>query len=495
MTDVLVVGAGPTGLTLACMLARQGVSVRIVDRAPAAQPGSRGFSVKPRTLEIFDDLGIADPIVAAGRFAARTRVHLGGSLLADFTIEQDKPSVTRPYPNSLALPQFSTEEILRGRLADFGVSVEFGSGVRDFRTETAGVVAGLDTGESVHASYLVGCDGGRSTVRKNLGLRFLGRTEDDFRVLLADAYIEGLDHEDATQLWLGDDTFVLRPSTPGGRWQVVASVSPDHPEPSAQLLEKLARERAGLELRLVDTNWLSVWRYNLRMVETYRVGPVFLAGDAAHVHSPFGAFGMNTGIQDAYNLGWKLGMVLRGQAGDALLDTYQEERLPVARAILAESDRTFSAAARPPAFLRPLIPLLVKPYLTRLNKRGRYDHPSYPDSSLSVGPRAGTSAPDGRYRTGSLFDLYRGTHVTVLAFGRPLPENLEDAYGSAVRAYPVDSADIRRVYQVRNGSFVVIRPDGYVGAVVREVAELTDYLDQTLSLRKAELVAGNQIHC
>ncbi len=216
------------------------------------------------------------------------------------------------------------------------------------------------------------------------------------------------------------------------------------------------------------------------MVDTYRVGPVFLAGDAAHVHSPFGAFGMNTGVQDADNLGWKLGWVLRGHADDGLLDTYEQERLPVARAVLAESDRTFSTAARPPAFLRPLLPLLVRPYLTRLNKRGRYDHPSYPDSSLSVGPGAGVSAPDGRYGTGRLFDLYRGSHLTVLAFGQPLDQFA--LYGPAVRGYSVDSADIRRAYGVRPGTFVVIRPDGYIGAVVREVADLTAYLDRTLSL-------------
>ncbi|GAA1691940.1 FAD-dependent oxidoreductase [Fodinicola feengrottensis] len=480
MTDVLVVGAGPTGLTLACVLARQGVSVRIVDRSPSAQPGSRGFTVKPRTLEVFDDLGIADRFMAAGWVAARTRVHLGGSLLADFSIGQDKPSATRPYPNSLALPQFKTEEILRDRLADFGVRVEFGTGVRDFQANAGGVVVELDTGESAQVSYLVGCDGGRSTVRKRLGLRFSGRTEEDVQVLLADAYVEGLAHSNATQIWLGADTFVARPSGEGGRWQLVASVPPDHPEPSARLLEKLARERTGLDLRLVDPNWLSVWRYHLRMVDTYRVGPVFLAGDAAHVHSPFGAFGMNTGVQDADNLGWKLGWVLRGHADDGLLDTYEQERLPVARAVLAESDRTFSTAARPPAFLRPLLPLLVRPYLTRLNKRGRYDHPSYPDSSLSVGPGAGVSAPDGRYGTGRLFDLYRGSHLTVLAFGQPLDQFA--LYGPAVRGYSVDSADIRRAYGVRPGTFVVIRPDGYIGAVVREVADLTAYLDRTLSL-------------
>jgi hypothetical protein len=329
-------------------------------------------------------------------------------------------------------------------------------------------------GSQERVRYLVGCDGGRSGVRKALGIAFEGHTDEDARALLADVDVSGLsDH--AVHLWGGhQEMLVLRPYREGEPWQAIASIGADE-EPSLEWLQRTVVERSGVpELRVSNPQWLSVWRYSLRMAERYRAGRVFLAGDAAHVHSPFGAFGLNTGVQDAYNLGWKLALVLRG-APEALLDTYEGERLPVGRAILEESDRRFASATAPPRFLRPILPHIVKRFLAGMNKRGRNDHPRYYESPLTVPGkrrlRAGDTAPDGLARTADgsvrLFDLFRARRFTLLAIGRDVPELSGPVAGYAV--------DVEGNSYPRSG-YVLVRPDGYVAAVTDDVAELTTYL-------------------
>ncbi|MEU4395359.1 FAD-dependent oxidoreductase [Kribbella sp. NPDC023855] len=483
MLDVLIVGAGPTGLTLAIDLSRRGLAVRIIDKSAGPQEGSRGFGVKPRTLEIFDDLGVAGDFLAADHYTGRTKVHMGGALLADFRIKSRAPTPERPYPNYVSLPEWKTEEILRGRLAQSGVTVEFGVALTSFVDEGDSVTVQLSDGSQATASYLVGCDGGRSTVRKQLGLAFEGSTT-DARALLADVDVSGLEDEDAVHIWAGDGAMiVLRPYAPGQPWQVIASIGADE-EPSLELLQRFARERTGLStLELSNLRWLSVWRYSLRIVDRYRVGRVFIAGDAAHIHSPFGAFGMNTGIQDAYNLGWKLAYVLQGKASEELLDTYETERLPVGRAILDESDRRFAAATAPPRVLRPLLRFLIKPFLVRLNERGRTDHPSYYESPLtlpSVKPRfrrtalrAGDSAPRG---------VDAGPEFTVVAFDREVPAGLEQ-FGDQVTTI-VASDNLRQTWGVAQGTLALIRPDGYLAALTTEADELVTQLANLLARRE-----------
>ncbi|MFE9479304.1 FAD-dependent monooxygenase [Streptomyces spororaveus] len=504
--DVLIAGAGPTGLTLACDLARRGIGCRVIEQAPGPAAGSRGFTLKPRSLEIFDDLGVAGHITEVADVQARTRFHLGAPLLFDMRVPPAPPAASRPYPNPVALPQWRTESILRERLAELGGKVEFGRRLSSFTADGDGVTATVEdadgTGpETIRARYLVGADGGRSQVRRTLGLEFSGSTAEDTRALIADVRVEGLADRDAVHLWMAGDGHILvaRPTPHMDSWQVVASLQQDPggqwPQPSLDTLQRAVIERTGRrDIRLTDPSWLSVWRYNLRMVDTYRAGRVLLAGDAAHVHSPFGAHGMNTGIQDAYNLGWKLAWVLQGISHEGLLDTYQTERLPVARAVLADSDRRFSAAT-PPRAVRPMLKFVIKSFLARQQRRDRNDHPTYRDSPLTAHVadrrgrlRAGDIAPDGLVQTvngaARMFDVFRGPHATLLTFGtgptselRQAVSGLEDHLHThnvilADRAESVGpttlidpTGRLFRAYGAREGTLVVVRPDGYIGLI------------------------------
>ncbi|MFF4392829.1 FAD-dependent monooxygenase [Streptomyces sp. NPDC001552] len=518
--DVLITGGGPTGLTLACDLARRGIRCRVIEQAPGPTEGSRGFTVKPRSLEIFDDLGIADRIVAASDIQSRTRFHLGTPLLFDMRVPPAPPTASRPYPNSVALPQWRTESILRDRLAELGGKVEFSRRLTDFTADGDGVTATVEDPnrggtETVRANYLIGADGGRSQVRHTLGLLFSGATDEDTRALIADVRVDGLTDLDAVHLWMAANGHILvaRPTPHAETWQVVASLQQDPsgqwPQPSLDTLQRAVIERTGRrDIRLADPAWLSVWRYNLRMVNTYRAGRVLLAGDAAHVHSPFGAHGMNTGIQDAYNLAWKLALVLQGVSAESLLDTYEDERLPVARAVLADSDRRFSAAT-PPRAVRPVVRFVVKSFLARQQRRDRNDHPTYRTGPLTThlasrrsSLRAGDVAPDGPVQTvdaeARLFDILRGPQFTLLTFGTRLaPEilraisGLEDhlhaytvvpALDYSTAAGPTVLIDRTRrlfhVYGAREGTLVVIRPDGYIGLIAHRptASTLRDYL-------------------
>jgi 2-polyprenyl-6-methoxyphenol hydroxylase-like FAD-dependent oxidoreductase len=344
-THVLIAGAGPTGLTLACDLARRGVACRIVDKAPAHFAGSRGKGVQPRTLEVLDDLGVVDAAMAAGAAYPLIRAYDGAAVLGDWAMfERRAPAPDVPYPNILLLGQWRTEEILRARLAEHGVRVELATELTGFEQDGGGVTATLVRAgetERVRAGYLVGADGGRSFVRRALGVGFQGEMLEADRALVGDVRADGLDRE-RWHAWpkARGGPVALCPLPGTERFQILIPIHGDEaPELTVEVVERLFHERTGRsDVRLHDASWLSLYRPSVRMVDRYRAGRVFLAGDAAHVHPAAGGQGLNTGVQDAYNLGWKLGQVLAG-APAALLDTYEEERLPVAAAMLGLTSR------------------------------------------------------------------------------------------------------------------------------------------------------------
>jgi 2-polyprenyl-6-methoxyphenol hydroxylase-like FAD-dependent oxidoreductase len=416
--NVLIVGAGPTGLTLALDLTRRRISCRLIEAASTPFEGSRGKGIQPRTLEIFDDLGAIDAIVAAGALYPKLRIHLGPfSLRAGSLGSSKRPTESVPYPNLWMVPQARTELILRERLRALGGEVEFGKALATFTQNEHGVEATLSTGEMVRADFLVGADGGHSTVRKALGLRLEGEAVDEKPMLVADVEIEGLDRRD-WHFW---------PFAKGGMIGLC-------PLPNTSLFQFTSEAKTvavGIEglvhkvtgYRVERVAWSSIYQPAVRMVDRYRVGRVFLAGDAAHVHPPAGGQGLNTGVQDAYNLGWKLAHVARG-GPDSLLDTYEAERLPIAAAVLGLAKRL---------------------HQTRSIKRGDATNQlalHYRTSPLSSGVTLGSlhpgdRMPDGRLDDGSrLFDHLRGSHATELV--------------------------------TPDGPRILIRPDGYIAHIGSE---------------------------
>jgi 2-polyprenyl-6-methoxyphenol hydroxylase-like FAD-dependent oxidoreductase len=350
-TDVLIAGAGPTGLALACDLARRGVQVRIFERGPGLFPGSRGKGLSPRLLEVFDDLGVVHDVLADARTHMLVTSYDRDRVVA--TVDSDAgidPTPDIPYPSAAWAPQWRTQEILRTRLEGLGVGVEFGREVADVSQDDDGVTCTVarDGGqEQVRARYLVGCDGGRSTIRKRLGLAFEGLTRQDHRhAFVGDVNVDGLT-ADRSHLWndpqLGFLLLTPFKNTPVWQFQALlrTDARPEMPEPSLNTFQRIADEiTGGLPILLSDPTWASKFITSERIVERYRIGRVFLAGDAAHVYSPAGGQGMTTGVQDAYNLAWKLAAVLGG-APDSLLDTYEAERRPIAQRALIDSGHRF----------------------------------------------------------------------------------------------------------------------------------------------------------
>ncbi|GAA2708271.1 FAD-dependent oxidoreductase [Actinoplanes palleronii] len=484
MTDVLVVGAGPTGLTLATDLARRGVAVRIVDRAPDFPTGSRGKGLSPRSLEVLDDLGVAGPILAGGVSHLRHRKYQGAEVVAEVDPQADQvPTPDVPYPAALMIPQWRVEQILRDRLAGLGVTVERGAELRDFQQDADGVTATVG-GERIRVRYLAGCDGGRSTVRRALGLVMRGETPESPAMAVGDLRVDGLGRDVWHQWFTGDGVVMLCPLPGTDVFQMQASQEPGvDGEPTLESLQRTFDRVAGVPgVRLHDLGWRSTYRVNVRMVDRLRVDRVFLAGDCAHVHPIAGGLGMNSGIQDAYNLGWKLGLTLTGAASPELLDTYDEERLPIASWLLDITSARLAAVLDAVKQKGGGLDAAASPELTQLALR-------YPWSRLSRQAgrpalvRPGDRAPDAPLREAGgapirLFDLFRGPHFTLLGIGdrgvpsldgvecrKVGPGGLDDDGGHVARAYGADT-------------LVLVRPDGYVGLVADPGDErgVRDYL-------------------
>ncbi|SFO73975.1 2-polyprenyl-6-methoxyphenol hydroxylase [Geodermatophilus dictyosporus] len=542
-TDVLVVGAGPTGLTLACELRRRGVDCRVVERATGFHHRSRGKGLQPRSLEVLDDLGVAEAVLARGRRGSHLRLYVGGRLTAEVRVPARPPAPGVPYPDLLIVPQWATEEVLRERLRSLGGGVELGRELSTLEQDddggTATVTASDGAGptERVRARFVVACDGGHSAVRDLVGLRMAG-TGKPQHFVLGDVRIDGLEPGVSHAWFDGTDHLAADPLSGEGVWQVQASVRPAADgtvEPaSLELFQRLFDERGLPGVRLHDATWLSDYAPRVALVERYRVGRVLLAGDAAHVHSPAGGQGMNTGIQDAYNLGWKLALVLAGRAGDRLLDTYEEERLPVARSVLRGSDVGHSAVFSPSPVARVLRERVLAPLLQvgavqravldraaelgvgyRTSSLAREDRaPLHRSRDVGLpgwlrfrrGPHAGDRAPDARGRRADglplrLFDTFRGPHWSLLLFpGTPadpaectrlagtarqagaavdgevrpclvLPPGAPAADPEDVPAFHDVDGEAHRLYGAQAGALVLVRPDGYVGHRAQPAAE------------------------
>jgi 2-polyprenyl-6-methoxyphenol hydroxylase-like FAD-dependent oxidoreductase len=506
--DVLVVGAGPTGLTLAAQLQACGAAVRIVDRQPDRVHESRALAVQPRTLEVLRGLGITRELVARGNDAVWLQLHAGERVVTVRLFGLGLADTA--YPFLLLVSQAETEDLLNARLAVRGVEVERRVELVGFRPDPDGVTCTLrrDDGrtEQVRTRYLVGCDGAASTVRHGAGIPFAGGAYQQTFVL-ADLEVDGLDR-DSAHAWLGAAGILLffplgRPAS----WRLVGMHPTRHGRgdavrPSLEELQALADAFTGGRLRLRDPVWRTYFRLQHRHAAHYRAGRVFLAGDAAHVHSPAGAQGMNTGIQDAWNLGWKLALVARGVADRALLDTYDAERRPVGSFVVRFTDRAFAVATSTNPLIRALrtqavprlLPLALRSdrgmasgfrTLSQLNIGYRHS-PAVQEGEPAPrrGPRAGDRLPDARIaqdgqgrwlgealaaprfhlllcgRTdgwdATRLTAVRGRHPDTLA----LHHLTRDAVPGAL--HDVDGQALTRL-GVEDTAQLLVRPDGHIG--------------------------------
>jgi 2-polyprenyl-6-methoxyphenol hydroxylase-like FAD-dependent oxidoreductase len=501
--SVLIVGAGPTGLTLACDLARRGVNFRIVEKATDYAAGSRGKGMQPRSMEILDDLGVIDRILDHGQFHLPFRSYDGTTVLGDHDMHEGRhPTPDVPYASTLIIPQWRVEETLRLRLAEWGAGVELATELVVIEQNEDYVTATLqkpDTQEQVRSKYLIAADGGHSFVRKSLNVGFEGETLKEERLMTGDVCVDGLDR-DHWHIWPKhkDGMVALCPLRSSEMFQFQAQVlAQEEGEPSLETFQRIIDERTGRsDLKLYGATWLSLYRANVRMVDRYRVGRVFLTGDAAHVHSPAGGMGLNTGIQDAYNLGWKLVAVLNG-AKVSLLDTYEEERLPVAASLLGISTRLHQQTFKDREFRRGEEVLQLG-----LNYRGsslsRQDDP--PSTPLQPGDRA-PDAPllDHDGNPVRLFDIFRGPRFTLLSLGShdfPGLNHVGKRYEQNLRAYTIDHGPsgtatcnnrliddrghVLHAYGGENGALFLIRPDGYIGFIGsrKSIGSVESYLER-----------------
>ncbi len=354
--DVLVVGAGPTGLALAAALSAQGAGVRVVDRLPDRVHESRALAVQPRTLEVLAGLGVSDTLVARGNRAVRLQMHT-----ADRTTEVPLFDIgldDTAYPYLLFVSQAETEAVLGEHLRRRSVPVDRGVALVALEPDADGVTCSLEgpggEQQTVRARFVVGCDGAHSTVRRLAGIAFRGAAYPQ-EFVLADLEADVLETGTAHAYLAADGPLLFFPLGRPATWRLIAMRPAGHGDTTTDLdeLQRLTDARTGGAVRLHDPVWATGFRLHLRSAQRYRADRLLLAGDAAHIHSPAGAQGMNTGIQDAVNLAWKLALVLRGRGVPALLDTYEAERLPVGRAVLRLTNRAFAVAtSRHPVVLR-----------------------------------------------------------------------------------------------------------------------------------------------
>jgi 2-polyprenyl-6-methoxyphenol hydroxylase-like FAD-dependent oxidoreductase len=462
--DVLISGSGPVGLTMANELVRHGISVRIVDKSAERTDKSKALVLWSRTLELFDHAGYVEPFLAAGMQAHGAQMSNGKDVIARISLD-DIESV---YPYALMIPQSDTERVLEEQLAKRGVKVERTVGLESFTDQGNQVQAVLrkasGESETLTADWLIGCDGAHSTVRHGLGFTFDGTTQpSDW--YLADGHISGLEPQDRLHIfWHKDGILAFFPITEG-RWRVIADLGPAQgdahcPDPTLQEVQALITLRGTDGIVIKDAYWLAAFRINERKVSQYGRGRAFLAGDAAHIHSPAGGQGMNTGMQDAFNLAWKLSLVIGGVCKPSLLDSYSVERSAVGDMVLRNASRLTDAAIVRNPIIQGLRNTVVKfalgfPQLGHrvANLLAELDI-GYPRSPLTVAGahhpsarKAGERWPErlpadpGRARFTAI-----GPADAVSALAAKFPKLVQAAAGRA------DARDLS-----------LVRPDGYVG--------------------------------
>ena len=513
-TDVLVVGAGPTGLMLANQLARRGVRVLIIDRHAGPSLQTRALGVQARTLEIYAQLGIIDRALELGKRGTGANFWAQGRKMARIPLGDAGRYVT-PYPFILILGQDDNERIMGDRLRELGVSVQWNTELVGLAQESDKVTATLrlpdGTEGKLVTAWIGGCDGAHSTVRERSGITFPGAPYEHV-FYVADTAVTGSMVPDEVNVYLWQNGFhLLFPMRGEDHWRIVGILPlqlRDRTDLKFEAVVPSLRHEAGAGFSIKACTWFSTYRIHHRAASRFRDRPCFLLGDAAHIHSPVGAQGMNTGLQDAYNLAWKLALVVKGQADAALLGSYEEERVPVALRLLNTTDRAFRLVvsdsplaglirtkilARIAAFAMSLKP--VQAIAFRIVSQTGIHYRNGPLSETLEGiphsaPRAGDRLPWLRLKfqaNGTVEDSFQkldDMHFNLVVIGQPPPPEGAIGLGDRLRIHvipadPVNDMELARA-QIVQPSFYLLRPDGHVGlcGVHLEVAAITRYVSE-----------------
>lgn len=509
-TDVVIVGAGPTGLSLACQLTRCGIDFVIFDRKEKITDLSKAIAVQARTLEIYEQMDLADKAVKQGAIARAANIVADGETRASIRLSDIGKDLS-PFPFVLLLEQSKNERLLDDYLQSCGKTVRWQTALEtvsqeDGETVTATIKNRSGKAETIRAKYLVGCDGAKSFVRHQLNFEFEGDTIDAL-FYVADVEMQFAGKHDEVYVSFGADSFVaLFPLKEANYWRIVGNLPEAEGERRDESMvdyeetETRIRELLQMPLDIKKVKWFSVYRVHSRRVDKFRDRRVFLAGDAAHIHTPAGGQGMNTGIGDAYNLAWKLAFVLRGAADESLLDTYNAERLENAKNLLRTTDRAFNFAAHDDfltGFIRTHVFPLVAEFALKFDwvKHSVFPFVSqiginYRNSPLSVHAgdenfkvKAGDRMPYFPIDEKSVFDFLREPRFHFLAFSNEaidldalLSERKKDGCPIDYQSFPL-APRAAEIFGSEKPFCILLRPDNHLAFISERISadELKSY--------------------
>jgi 2-polyprenyl-6-methoxyphenol hydroxylase-like FAD-dependent oxidoreductase len=525
-TDVLVVGAGPTGLMLANQLVRRGIRTLIIDRHEGPSRETRALGVQARTLEIYSHLGIVDRALELGKVGTGGNIWSGGQRRARVGLGDAGDQVT-PYPYILILGQDDNERIMGDNLRALGCSIRWNSELLSLTQHHDSVTAVVKTPDgsqrNLAAAWVAGCDGARSIVREASGIEFSGAAYEHV-FFVADTEATGTMVPGELNVYLFKNGFhLLFPMRGKDHWRIVGILPPalrDRPDLKFDAVIPSLRGEAGENLSIKSCSWFSTYRIHHRRAKRFRDLRCFLLGDAAHIHSPVGAQGMNTGLQDAYNLAWKLALVVQNRAKPALLDSYEQERIPVAQALLSGTDRAFRFIVSDTwlaGILRTKILARVAAFAVNRKAVQRFAFRTvsqtgirYPKSALSkslqvlpdTAPQPGDRFPWLRLKftaIGPVEDIFQklsDTHFHLILIGQPAPSGAALSFGDLlqIHAIPTDPANDQEFSRVNipKPSFFLIRPDGYIGlcGTSCDATSVKSYASQNLNLSMAQAASA-----
>lgn len=512
-TDVIIIGAGPTGLSLACQFVRYGVDFVIIDRNETITPHSKAIGVQARTLEIYEQIGLADKLIEEGAIAGKVRMVVGGEVRGEVSFSEIGKGMS-PYPFVLIVEQGKHEKILHDFIKASGKDVLWNTELESLTQDESGVTANIKTAddetETIEAKFLVGCDGAKSPVRQALGLTFEGSTFERM-YYVADVQIDWkFSHDAGHGFLLKNSMLAFFPMTGENQWRIVGTFPEEFAKDEGDVLYEEIEERikqdAELDLDITKVNWFSTYKVHTRRVNKFSEGKCFLAGDSAHVHTPAGAQGMNTGIQDGYNLAWKIWLVLKGKADAVkILETYDDERLENAKNLVETTDRMFALAVSPKWYISYLRTHIF-PYIARfafsIDAVKKFAFPrvsqigiNYRHSSMSKHAgdenfkvKAGDRMPyfliDGK----SIYNRLNQPKFHLLVFaagqnGHQEMKEVENRYADWVDLYNIPlNSQVSDIFGANKSFSVLLRPDNHIAAISSDTspAVATEYLNRYL---------------